>query len=276
MTIKKNKYKAQSLDPLRTLFAAYASKNVKEDLYKLIIINGDFSSILEKAREPMQALARLQFWQIQLEKIHRKEAPDTVEAKDLYQLVKQYKLDTQMLQQWLLIRQKDYTHLPHKDAAELDRYLTQTSGNFMVFWGNIVHSDHKNHQDLQQLQAIGHLWGLVGIMRSIAFHAHLNLCHLPQDLLYNHGLLLADHWRASPKDNIAPVVEKIASYAYIQLDQLQNQDLRKVDKSIHLHLIVARSLLKHMKALDFDPFHPSWEAIPKTTYLKILTKGVFG
>lgn len=274
MTMKKHKHKAQKIDPLRALFAAYAPKYAKEDLYKLIIINADLSSILEKARQPMQALTRLQFWQIQLEKIHHGEIVDTIEAHNLAQLIKCYNLDMEMLQRWILIRQKDYEHLPHKNIDDFDQYLKQTSGNFMIFWGNLIHNNKQ--QKPKQLQTIGSLWGLAGNLRSIRFHAHLGLCHLPQDLLYEHGLLLTDHWRPSPKDNLSDIVEKMAARANTQLKELKQQNLKDLDKTIQLHIITISQFLDHMKILKFDPFHPAWEQIPKSTYLKILSKGIFG
>lgn len=272
--MEKYKNNAQALDPLRTLFVAYAPRDVREDLYQLIIVNAEFSSILEKAREPMQALARLQFWQIQLEKIHRGEQIDTAHAGYLKQLVDKYDLDMSILQQWLLIRQKEYEHLPHKNLDDFDHYLRQTAGNFMILWDSIICKNKQQHNDKQQLQAIGHLWGAVGILRSIAFHGHLHLCHLPQDLLYDHGLLLTDSWYPAPKDNLSTVVEKIIAHSIMKLKWLQQQDLSALDKSIHLHLIAASQLLKHMESLKFDPFHLRWTQIPKSVYFKVLIKGL--
>ncbi len=263
-------------DPLRALFAAYAPKEKQADLYALTLLNAEISSIIDRASEPLQATARLQFWLLQLEKIHQKEKPEMMEANILAQLVQDYDLDMALLQQWILVRQKDYSHLPHDNMEGLAQYLRQSAGNLMIFWDKIIRKSEQSDSHKTLLQHIGMLWGLVGVLRALRYHSSVRLCLLPKDFLYDHGLFIHAAWLPSPKDNIAPIIAKLAADARQQLIEIKKQNLKDFDKSIRLHLTAVESLLAHMQRLEYDPFHPLWEIVPKRMYWRILKTGLFG
>ncbi len=264
------KNKASLLDAQRSLFVTYAPLAKREDLYKLIIINGEIASIREKVSEAAQGLTRLHFWLMQLENIKNNQPLHSPEAHWLGSLVQLYDLSLGDLQNWIMARQKEYEPMPLSSLEDWYNYRQKTGGLLNRFWFQILGEKEKEAQNYAE--AIGRLWAGVGHLRAISFHSYIRLNLLPKALLYKHGFLLPDGWRPSAKDDLSAVVENLAHILEQELKKLENE---KIHKSLKLKLVYAKMILAHFKNQNYNPFAENWTNIPKKTYGHILIKSFF-
>ncbi|MFV0432274.1 MAG: squalene/phytoene synthase family protein [Alphaproteobacteria bacterium] len=265
---KQTQNQAKKYDPLRSLFASYCPYKYRNDIYKLICINGEIATIREQVSEAPQGLTRLQFWLMQLESINNGNPLQTPSAEWLAHLTSTYNLSLGDLQKWILTRQKEYEPMPIQSPHNWWDYMQNTGGLTAKFWLQII-NNHATYEQIQQVVNIGSIWASVGCLRAIGFHSYIRLNLLPKELLYQHGFMLPDGWRASKDDDLSPIICELNLATQAKINQIQAKTL---PKSLRLHLFMASELCNHLKACEHNPFHPLWTDIPKKSYWKLFLK----
>jgi phytoene synthase len=175
----------QRHDPDRFLCALFAPEAKREALFALIALNHELARAREAASNPMTALIRLQWWREVIENavagrpprqhevalpLHAAIAAGALEAGDLLAMADAREAETE-------------EGIPSTPAFQA--YLRGTAGGLALAAGRLLGA---GGAALVALQGAGALYGLAGVLRSLAVLARQGRCLLPEDALASAGL----------------------------------------------------------------------------------------
>jgi phytoene synthase len=177
---------ARRHDPDRYLAALFAPAERREALFALIAFNHELARAREATTTQIAALIRLQWWRDAVAEaaagqparrhevagpLHAAIAGDALDAADLTALVDAREAEA------------DPEGIPTREA--FGAWLRAGAGGLAVAAGRLLGVPDDS---LPALQRRGALFGLAGVLRSVAAHAAQGRCLLPRDALAEAGL----------------------------------------------------------------------------------------
>ncbi len=198
---------ARAGDPDRFLCALFAPAAKREALFTLIAFNHEIARAREAASNPMAALIRLQWWRDAIEAARAGRPPLRHEvAGPLATAIADGALDADDLLAMVNAREAETEDaIPARGA--FDAYLRGSAGGFAVAAGRLLAGPGPH---LAALQALGAVYGLAGVLRSVSARAEMGQCLLPADLLAAQGLTPADVLRAPGAEAVQAVIGQLA------------------------------------------------------------------
>ncbi len=191
-------------DPDRFLTALFAPPAMRETLFVLYAVNHELARAREVVSNPMLALIRLQWWREVAEGARRRHEV----AGPLGEALDTGKLDAADV--LAIIDGREAEADPIETEAAFRDYVRATAGGVAVAAGRALGAAGPA---LDALRDLGAAYGVAGILRSVPALARQSRCVLPEELLAQHGVSLADLIADPDRAALAEVRTRIAAIA---------------------------------------------------------------
>lgn len=176
---------ARRHDGDRFACALFAPPPVRRGLVALLAFNLELARLRDHVREPMLGAMRLQWWRDGLDGIYAGTPRVQPVAMALADTVARLALPRDLLEALIDGRERDFDDAPFADLAEVENYVSGTSGALGAAMMGVQGGDLAA-QALARRAGIA--FGLVGLARAVPFHAGQGRWLLPDDRLRAEGV----------------------------------------------------------------------------------------
>lgn len=231
-------------DHARYLTTLHASAVDRPKLWALHAFNIELSRVRESVSEPMIGEIRLAWWQETLESLYGGHARQHPVAEALMQL--REVVPKAILAEMIDGRATDLADGHLADFEALVHYASQTGGAQQVAVGHIHGAEAASVH--AAMRDIGTAWSLVGIVRAIEFHRHLQRVYLPEAELRALGLDPESLFQRPIGPEIMPLVRRICAHAGQLLGQARRAYRRDMRPAFLLAVLCQDYLLRLHRA----------------------------
>lgn len=237
----------------RYLMLYLAPEHSKDALFAVLAFNQEVAKTRESVSEPTMGAIRLQWWREALEAIETGTPRSHPVLEALYKAHKSQPLPISELQAIIEAREMDvYDRAPEK-LSDLIAYARATAGMLNRITLALV-DNNADETHLKAAEDIGTAWGLLGIVRAIAFHASAQRHMMPDEMLCEAGITPDSLYRGEFTPDVFKVVEAIVADAEALLNALSAQVLSiNGDRSAAFILArLARRVIKDLRHVQFN------------------------
>jgi phytoene synthase len=240
-------------DPDRYFSALFAPAETRPLLLALYALNHELARVAESAREPMLGEIRLQWWREALAEARetRPRRHDVVEAMATVFVSRD--LPSELVDRMIDARSFDVSGDQFADYAALEDYLDRTSGTLLRLAACILGA--REGFELAATHA-GVAYGLVGIARSVAFHAWRGRSFVPRSELDRAGTTREALLLATSRDSLSTIVHAMAARA---IERHRRADIRSredVPFAAFLPASLVPLYARQIRGRSFDPLRP--------------------
>lgn len=242
----------------RYLTALFAPADRREDLLALYAFNLEVARTRESVREAMLGHIRLQWWRDALDEIQAgKPARRHAVVEPLAEAIRRHNLPRDAFERLLLARERDMDDTPFRTMGELEAYADGTSGALIGL--ALLVLDVRDAEVLARSRQVGRGYGLLGLLRAVAFHARQHRCLLPEEVLVRHGADRDAVLEMKPSPGMAAAVAEIAAAAEIALTPMR---VAGAAWPALAPSVLARRHLATLKRVNYDVFDPALASEP--------------
>ena len=224
--------------------------------------NLEIARTREIVSEPLLGQIRLQWWRETIEGIYAgtpREHPVVaalsaaceacdIEAADLISLVD--------------AREADLDDSPPQDLRDLETYAEATSGHLLELVMAVT--GDRTGDAKSAARDVGVAWTLVGLARSVAFHARTQRLYIPEELLTAYEVERRHLFDLKPSPALSSAVRRMVELAETRLARAREARGRVSKKGRRALLlgVLADWHVARMRAAGFDPFAMTEAAAP--------------
>lgn len=240
----------------RYLLCVLAPATCRPALLALHAFNVAISRIPETVSEPILGQIRLQWWHEAIAAIYDKWTPPAHPIiAALTDVIARHHLGRESFERMLRARERDLEDWRPATLAELEGYATETAGEVLAL--SMIILGEKDEAALALGRTAGVAFGLVGILRAIAYQAHRRRFLIPQELVDREGISLRDVFAfKQPNTALNLSVAAVGARAKTLIADVVNQQ-KKVSLPARTFLLEARIAAYHLnrlRAAGFNPF----------------------
>jgi phytoene synthase len=261
------------------LTALFAPSGQREHLYGLFAFNLELARIADSVREPMLGTIRLQWWREAIEDIRR----GVVRRHPVVEAVARTidRMPCALTDQMIDARALDLSEEPPASLDELVQYAAETGGATTELAAHILSPEQSVDQcALAACRNVGVAWTLIGIVRSIPFHASRGRVLLPNDLLVKEGASVRDILEGRSSPELRRVVCRIVEEAVQRLGMARGECRRgRISRAVLPALLPAALADLYIRALrrsGYDPFQAVRRPSVPRLQMRLLRKAVIG
>jgi phytoene synthase len=239
---------------LATLFAPAAHRPA---LFALYAFNSEVAGIREHVREPLAGEVRLQWWRDVLADGRKEEAAGHPVARALRDVIAQYRLPVQFLDDLIEARIFDVYDDPMPSVAALEDYAAKTSSAVFALAARILDAERAADFDALTREA-GIAYALAGLLRAFPLHAARRRLYVPLEVLDRHRARAEDAFAGRATTELRAALAEMRLRARRHLEQC-NERLPAVTSQLApglLRLWLVRPLLDRMERGNYNPFQP--------------------
>lgn len=230
----------------RYLISLRAPKKVQHYLWALFAFNHETAKTREIVTETQLGLIRLQWWREEIDKIYTGQpCKDNQILPALADAINDCQLTKDHFETLLYAREFDLEDIPPENLEGLVSYADFTNTPLLKLMGEIC----RLNSNQESLRHLGIAYGLIGVMRSIPFHATQSRSFIPSSLKAEGGAE-------------AEIVETVCCEAIRNLDLAMQDKVSQPFSALKTIVQVNQRLLNKAK---YDPKKPSFQ---KEGYLK--------
>jgi NADH dehydrogenase [ubiquinone] 1 alpha subcomplex assembly factor 6 len=242
-------------DHARYLTILYASRNDRESLTALALLNVELARIRESVSEPMIGEVRLAWWreavaELYADETRQHELLQSLIASKTVAYVPQALLDSMIEARIDDIYDTQPTTLPM-----LDHFLGRTSGQLQQAFCYTLCGGAPDVATLAAAHHVGRAWGLVGIVRAVGFHARQQRRFIPDATLQAAGIDPEAMVQQPITAALAPALKTIVDHARQALSEARRHS-SAVDRRALPALLLARlaeDYANSIAAVAYDP-----------------------
>lgn len=250
----------------RYLTALFLPPEQRADVLALYAFNVEVARTREIVSEPILGQIRLQWWREAIEGIYAGTPREHPVVAALSSSCQSHKLDCAELEALIDAREADLEDAPLADMAALEGYASGTSGQLTRLVMSVLGG---NSRALDAAGEVGAAWALVGLARSVAFHAQHQRIYIPAELLSEYEVERRHLLDLKPSAGLNSSIQRMIGVAQDKLANARadrNQITRPQRKGLLLGTLADRYILAIRKA-NFDPF--AMPAIQPTQTLRL-------
>lgn len=249
-------------DPDRFLMAMLLPEEKREDIWALFAFNYEIAKTREVVSDTTIGLIRLQWWRDGLKAYYEEGSVSKHETLSaLIRIAQQYG-----------VSQDDYEALIFGREFDLEDVLPASWNGFCKYaeFTNLplnkmvlkVLGDNDSEESMSQVSI---LYGVVGLLRSVPFHAIQDRCYLPEDMMAEYSVSLGSLYALKPENGITELINDIA-------DKLAKEfaDMSPHSYFMNIQKQMAVLYLKQLKSCGFDPLHQRMVIAPPFFHLRLL------
>jgi phytoene synthase len=277
------------LDYDRFLCALFAPAGRREALFALYALNAELARVRESVSEPLLGAIRLQWWRERIDEIFE-QGPTGRHASELVAalaaVIGERRLPREPFESLLDAREFDLSDEPPEDLAALEAYAEATAGSLAVLTLEALAPQEEDDEGndparaaaLAAAREAGAAFGLLGLLRSVPFHARWNRVVLPRSLLERAGVRPSDVVEGRARDRLAPVAAEIAAAAASRLSVARAAAATVPGWALPSLLpgALARSYLRRLERRRYDLFDPGLTPARPLRQIRLLSAAVTG
>ena len=230
-------------DPDRYFATLFAPAEKRPLLFVLYAFNHEVARAAETTREPMMGEIRLEWWRETIAEARQGRPRAQPVAVALVELFARTSLMQGELEALVDARSAETLPAPFADLSALELHVQATASQLMRLAATVL--DPAAEVDVLTREA-GVAYGLVGILRSIPFHAVRGRCFLPADLLAANGLAPADLLSPRHRQGVANVISVITQAAAAHFGRARQMQIPKLLLPAILPASLAPYYLRHI------------------------------
>lgn len=236
----------------RYLTSLFAPVSKRPGLQALYAFNLELAKVADAVSEPLLGEIRLQWWREALDGIYAGTPRRNAVVEALAHVIEDTGLERAPFDRMIDARARDLEEAPFATTDDLLGYLRDTSSTLMALAAAVL----ERGSNTSAAGPGGVAWGLVGVIRSIAFHAAHGRCLLPRDLLVAEDLDPHDLMHGRMSAGLQRVIEALCAKASEQIRAFRAEaaDIPKGARSAYLPVTLAVSDLKAVRRAGYDPF----------------------
>lgn len=238
----------------RYLTALLLPAEARPDVVALYAYNNELAKTRESVSEPILGQIRLQWWRESLDGIYGGEVREHPVVAALGRCAVRHDLPRAQLEGLIDARERDLEDDPPADLASLEAYASATSGRLSALAMQVLAPGNGAAQDAAT--ATGTAWGLIGLVRSIAFHAQAQRLYIPETLLSEYEVDRRRLFDLKPTPGLSDAVSAVVARAQDLLFQARRHH-RKIGRGARRGLLLATladRYIQDIAAAGYDPF----------------------
>lgn len=243
----------RKLDHDRYLTTLFLPAEARADALALYAFNLEIARTREIVSEPLLGQIRLQWWRETIDGIYGGTPREHPVVEALATACHRNRLERRELEALIDARESDLDDSPPSDLDALISYARATSGVLSELVMDAMLADDLGRKAAGQ---VGTAWALVGLARSVAFHAQSRRLYIPDALLTEYEVEQRRVFDLKPTAGLAQAVRRIVEKAETLL--VEARAVRsKVPSAQRRGLLLATLADRHianMRKADFDPF----------------------
>ncbi|CCG42436.1 phytoene/squalene synthase family protein [Magnetospirillum molischianum] len=241
-------------DRERFLTVLFAPADCREDLFALYALNVELSRIREQAREPMAGLIRLQWWRDAL--LAGQGGAGHPLVAPLREAIRRYHLDPDLLDGLLIARERDFDPDPPADPDDAEKLAAAGPVGLGLLALAILGANKKSGEaERNAVCAVSSAWGVLGHLRSIAYHAALGRVTLPASLLPKDGAVAILAGRATG-ESLSKATRTMAERAERHLIHARSVNVMREALPALLTAVQAKTYAAALRRSNWNPFEP--------------------
>ena len=243
----------KAYDPDRYLTALFAPKGYREAIFSLYAFNSDIARTRELVSEPILGQIRLKWWDETISSIYEGETINHPVVMELAKAIKKFELVSKPFYDLIKARSFDLNDSPLENIDELEAYALNTSGVLSRLAMNVL--GYSKGAPIKAANLIGTAWALIGLMRSVGFHAQNKRVYIPESLIMNYNLSKTNLLNPSSVGQLKEAIKEVVCKAeekIVEARDLKN-DIPKGANSVLLLAAIANSYISLLKNERFDP-----------------------
>lgn len=246
---------AQQFDNDRFVCALFAPAPAREALNVLYAFNIELSRIREVVREPMLGRIRLQWWIDALDAVYAGQSSAAHPVADaLAAVISGHALPRRHFDAMIGARIQDFEDAAPADLDALLGYADATSGALMALALEVLGGASETSATIGRHVAIA--WALIGLVRSVPFHARARRLYLPADLNRSAGLNALALYERGTTAGLGTVVRTVSEVAQEHLHAAREARGSVSKRALPAVLVatLADGYLRRLRAAGYDPF----------------------
>jgi NADH dehydrogenase [ubiquinone] 1 alpha subcomplex assembly factor 6 len=243
----------RQLDHDRYLTALLLPAAPRVDALALYAFNLEVARTREIVSEPILGQIRLQWWRETVSGIYDGTPREHPVVAALSDAVQRNSLDRAMLEALIDAREADLDDAPPADLATLEAYASDTSGLLSQLVMSLLDGQGEARAAANE---VGTAWALVGLARSVAFHAQSQRMYIPDDLLTAYEIERRRVFDLKPTAGLDAAVRRIVERAEALLGTARGRasSITKPQRRGLLLATLADRHIANMRKAGFDPF----------------------
>lgn len=238
--------------------ALFAPAARREALFALYEFNYEIARIREVTREPLLGQIRLQWWRDAIGAIYAGEKPRRhAVAEALAHAIAEHRLSRLHFDAMLEARALDLADAPPATLAALEAYAEGSSASLVLLALEALGVRQAEAEAAGR--SVGIAYALSGLLAAMRFHAGMQRCYLPQDMIDSYDIDLARSvFALKSTPALAESVQEIAALARYHLDvaRAQRSAVPREAMPALLPAVMAERRLRRLARLGYDPFDP--------------------
>ncbi len=268
---------ARRFDNDRFVCALFAPAPAREALNVLFAFNIELSRIREVVREPMLGRIRLQWWADALDALYAGQSPAAHPvAGALAAVIGGHGLPRRHFDAMIGARVQDFEGAAPADLDALLGYADATSGALMALALEVLGGGGETSAVIGRQVAIA--WALIGLLRSVPFHARARRLYLPAELNRSAGLNALALYERGTTAGLADVVRTVSEVAQEHLHAAREARRSLPKRALPAVLVatLADGYLRRLRAAGYDPFDARVQRRGAGMLLSVATNHVRG
>ncbi len=241
----------RSHDPDRFLTCLFAPADKREGLFALYAFNIELSRIRETVTEPMMGQIRLQWWREAIADLYEGRVRGHQVLQALGPILPGT-VDQDLIQEMIEGRELDLSDEPPVSDTTVKQYARSTGGALMRAAALVL--GVKDAAVLDAAYSVGEAVTLIGLLRSVPYHASQGKSYLPSTLLRKLNISPSAPHKSRPFG--VEIVTMLMAHEAARLLRANHPNVPRYAIAAFLPGRVACRYIKRLSKLDYDPFRP--------------------
>lgn len=234
-----------------TLLAPAASR---DSLFAIYAFNLEIAKTRETVSEAMLGEIRLQWWRETIAGLYDGAPRQHQVVTALNRAIRRHDLRRAPFDALIDARTRDLDDTPFADMAALEAYAAATTANLHDLVLDCLDVSDAATRDAARHVAIA--WCLIGLLRSVPYHASQRRLYLPQAQLDAAGVSAEDVFRGRFPDRLGDVIRAVADRAREHIANARNlrQTIPNAGRRALLYAVLADRYADALARVGFNPF----------------------
>ena len=251
-------------DPARYLATLFAPRTIRGGVWALLAFNQEIAKTREVVTNTTIGLMRLQWWRDSIEKMLVSGVPiaGNPVAVALFGAIQAHHLHRDAFETLIYAREFDLEDVLPANIQGLEHYADYTTTPLL----ELIATVHGVEIDRERLRYLAIAYALVGLVRSVPYHARQGRCYLPQDGMERAGVALDQIYALRPVPDLALVVRDVLSLAAAHLDRATGLGGVRMFAAMRAQTAL---YLAQLNSVNGDVFNPALARSPAFMELRV-------
>ncbi|MBS27423.1 MAG: phytoene synthase [Alphaproteobacteria bacterium] len=238
----------------RYLTALFLASESRADALALYAFNQEVARSREIVSEPLLGQIRLQWWRETIEGIYANTPREHPVVEALGVAIARHDLPHAAFDSLIDAREADLEDGPRESLHALEVYARDTSGELAALVMQTLEPGNSLASDTAR--RVGTAWALVGLARSVVFHAQSQRLYIPEALLSEYEIERRRLFDLKPSSGLNRAIKRMIDLAASHLDNARSVS-GEMSRAARRGLLLASLADRHIAAIrkvGYDPF----------------------